>query len=1033
MVTRWGGFVDGIDRFDPQFFGIAPREAAGMDPQQRLLLEVCWEALEHAGEPPDRLHGSNSGVFVGISTNEYVQIHLRRSDAAALDAHAGTGGAVSVAAGRLSYVLGLHGPAMAVDTACSSSLVAVHLACQSLRHRECDLALAGGVNLILAPEGNVILSRARMLSPDGRCKTFDAGADGYVRGEGCGVVVLKRLSDAVAAGDRVLAVIRGTAVNQDGRSGGLTVPNGPAQEALMQHALAAAGVEPADVDYVEAHGTGTSLGDPIEARALGNVFSAGRGPHRPLLIGSVKTNIGHLESAAGIAGLIKVVLALHHAEIPPHLHLRSLNPLISLAAIPAVIPTTCVPWPAGERRRLAGVSSFGFSGTNAHAVLEEAPASGSPVGAADRPRHVLAVSAKNPAALRDLAGRYERYLSNATDSAADICFSAAAGRSHFEHRLAVSAESVGELREALIRRAGSIADAEPPALKPKIAFLFTGQGSQYLGMGRELYENSPVFKRALDRCDDLHRAGTNESLLAMLYPFPGEPGRIDETAHTQPALFAIAYALSELWRSWGVVPSAVIGHSVGELAAACVAGVLTLEDALRLTGVRARLMQSLPAQGSMTAILAGEARVRDFLAGRGDQLSIAAVNGPDSVVLSGASDVIEAACRDLAAHGIETRPLQVSHAFHSALMNPILDQLERAAETIEIARPTIAMVSNLTGRIMSPGERCDAAYWRDHARGTVRFADGIGALAADGYRIFLEIGPAAILCGLGRQTVDEEGTRWIPSLRKGRSDWQQMTESVAELYEAGAAIDWAGFDRDYDRRKVTLPTYAFQRERYWLDDGDISRRPVRAPAGRVPADRDGHIEGVAAIKLRCSRDLTPVLANTPGLLVASLELPSVGSVHRIWSGDGEALGEIHVSADVPVLRLQAWLFQACADLARAALPAGSIDNAAVMGGPDRATFGGAAARRVWSHVRYLAPGMNPPGHSGADAVIADIVMMDDDAAVIGTMEGLQFARQADAAAAAIGGWRDTAVYEVAWRPSASVHGSAASAAGSAIR
>ena len=656
MVTRSGGFVTGVDRFDPQFFGIAPREASGMDPQQRLLLEVCWEALEHAAEPADKLHGSNTGVFVGISTNEYVQLQMRRSDAADLDAHVGTGGAVSVAAGRLSYTLGLQGPAMAVDTACSSSLVAVHLACQSLRQRECDMALAGGVNLILAPEGNVILSRARMLSPEGRCKTFDAGADGYVRGEGCGVVVLKRLSEAVAAGDRVLAVIRATAVNQDGRSSGLTVPNGPAQETLIRQALATAGVAPAEVDYVEAHGTGTSLGDPIEARALGNVFAEGRAmPAIRLLIGSVKTNIGHLESAAGIAGLIKTALALHQGEIPAHLHLRSINPLISLEAIPAIIPTASTPWPAGERRRFAGVSSFGFSGTNAHAVLEEAPPVTVSSESTARPRQVLALSAKEPAALRDLVHEYREFLSSDNAGAVDdICFTANAGRSHFEHRLAVTGSSPLELSEALGQRIADLdQDAAPQPLKPKVAFLFTGQGSQYAGMGRDLYDTEPVFRRALDRCDELYREATGQSLLSVLYPSDGQPTRIDETECTQPALFAIEHAISELWRSWGVVPSAVIGHSVGELAAAVTAGAMTLEDAFRLTVSRGRLMQSLPAGGAMTAVRAPEAVVRAALAAHGGHVSIAALNGVDNLVISGRAEAVEACWPRLDGPGLQ--------------------------------------------------------------------------------------------------------------------------------------------------------------------------------------------------------------------------------------------------------------------------------------------------------------------------------------------------------------------------------------------
>ena len=1011
MVTRWGGFVADVDRFDPQFFGIAPREASGMDPQQRLLLEVCWEALEHAAEPPDRLHGSNTGVFVGISTNEYVQLQMRRSDVADLDAHVGTGGAVSVAAGRLSYTLGLQGPAMAVDTACSSSLVAVHLACQSLRQRECDMALAGGVNLILAPEGNVILSRARMLSPEGRCKTFDAGADGYVRGEGCGVVVLKRLSDATAAGDRVLAVIRATAVNQDGRSGGLTVPNGPAQETLIRQALATAGVAPADVDYVEAHGTGTPLGDPIEARALANVFSEGRGSGHPLMIGSVKTNIGHLESAAGIAGLIKTALALHQGEIPAHLHLRSMNPLISLEAIPAMIPTVSTPWPAGERRRFAGVSSFGFSGTNAHAVLEEAPAIARSVESTDRPRHVLALSAKEPAALRDLAQEYLKCLSSeAAGSAADICFTANAGRSHFEHRLAVTGSSPHELSEALgLRIAELDDDASPPPLKPKIAFLFTGQGSQYAGMGRDLCDTEAVFRQALDRCEDLYRAETGQSLLSMLYPRDGEPSRIAETECTQPALFAIEYATSELWRSWGVVPSAVIGHSVGELVAAVVAGAMTLEDAFRLTVIRGRLMQSLPAGGGMAAVRAPQAVVGAALAAHGGQVSIAALNGVDNIVISGRAEAVDAVCRDLTAQGFGTTPLRVSHAFHSALMDPMLDELERVASGMAASRPVIPMVSNLTGRIMAAGERCDAAYWRQHARQAVRFADGINALAADGYKVFLEVGPSATLCGLGRQTIKDADTRWIPSLRQGRSGWDQITEAVAGVYEAGAQIDWNGFDRNAARQKVTLPTYAFQRERYWLDDRESSKPSAPKHAG-TPAEMAVRAEPLAEIRLRCSIDARDTLVTARRLVAASTPDQSSGTLERIWRGENETLGEVHTTAGVSPLRMQAWLFEACAAVACAALPGGSSDEAGI---PSRVTFSGTPGSRVWSHVRY-----HRSNSDGSGDHLAHIVIVGEDGAVIGTMEGVRFVRPAIATSGLEDGrWRDDALYKVEWRPS----------------
>jgi acyl transferase domain-containing protein len=600
MYARHGSFIRDIDRFDPRFFGISPREAHNMDPQQRLLLEVAWEALENAGQPADKLLESETGVFVGISTNDYANKGMEPSS---LDAYFGVGNSMSAAAGRLSYLLGLQGPSVSLDTACSSSLVAVHLAAQSLRQRECRLAIVAGVNVVLNPWANAIFCKARMLARDGRCKTFDAAADGYVRGEGCGVVVLKRLGDAVADGDRVLALIRGTAVNQDGRSGGLTVPNGVAQEVLIKRALAASGIAPAEVGYIEAHGTGTALGDPIEMRALGSVFGAGRPAERPLVVGSVKTNVGHLESAAGVAGLIKVVLALEHGEIPPHLHFREPSPHIRWSELPVTVPTRLTPWPAGYDRRIAGISSFGFTGTNAHVIVEAAPAPASLPPEGGRPLHVLALSARSDEALVSVAQRMsDRLAVEPADALADVAFSANTGRSHFAHRLAVVADTAAQARERLqaaaaggLEIAGIARGVLHGSARPEVAFLFTGQGSQYAGMGRGLYETQPTFRRAIERCEELLRPMLERPLSSVLYPVADEATPLDETHYAQPALFAVEYALAELWRSWGVEPGAVLGHSVGAYAAACVAGVLSWEDALRLVAARGRLMQRLPA------------------------------------------------------------------------------------------------------------------------------------------------------------------------------------------------------------------------------------------------------------------------------------------------------------------------------------------------------------------------------------------------------------------------------------------------------
>ncbi|MBC6936368.1 MAG: acyltransferase domain-containing protein [Chloroflexi bacterium] len=828
MSTRFGGFLDGIDLFDPQFFGISPREAASIDPQQRLLLEVTWEALENAGQSPDRLFGSQTGVFVGISHSDY--LHMIFKDINQIDVYSTTGSALSVAGGRLSYVLGLQGPNISIDTACSSSLVAVHLAVQSLRQRESDAALAGGVGLILMPEINVNFSKSQMMAADGRCKTFDAAADGYVRGEGCGMIVLKRLSDALADGDHILAVIRGSAINQDGRSGGLTAPNGPSQESVISAALANARVKPEDVTYIEAHGTGTSLGDPIEVQALGAVFGAAHSADNPLMIGSVKTNMGHLEAAAGIAGLLKVVLALQHREIPPHLNLKEPNPYIPWAQYPITVPTARTPWMPPVGKRLAGVSSFGFSGTNAHVILEEAPLVVRESAPVERPLHLLTLSARSPQALAALAGRYEDFFAENSDALfADVCYTAAAGRAHFPHRLALVAESAQEAREKL---AAYAAGQTPLGLfsgqaagQPEAAFLFTGHGSQYLQMGRELYDTQPVFRAAIDRCDELLRPYLERSLLDALYPEAGQPSLMDGMAYTQPALFAIQIALADLWRSWGVEPTMVAGHSVGEYAAACVAGVFSLEDGLKLVAARGRLMESLPETGQMVAVFADENTVAQAVAPYADRVSIAVINGPQNIVISGAAEAVEAVVEILKQEKIKSRRLAVAQASHSPLIDPMLDEFERVAQTVTYAEPNIALISCTTGQIVEPGEVTNAAYWRRHIRQPVRFATAMETLYGQGLRVFVEIGPNPTLLALGQRNLPENVGLWLPSLREGVSDWTQMLESAGQLYAAGARLDWEGFDRDYARRRLPLPTYPFQRASYWADVARVSAAP----------------------------------------------------------------------------------------------------------------------------------------------------------------------------------------------------------------
>jgi acyl transferase domain-containing protein len=817
MTTRHGGFLDEVDRFDAEFFGISPREAATMDPQQRLLLEVAWHALEDAGHAPAGLAGSRTGVYLGISNNDYGRALYAHLDA--IDAYFATGNACSVAAGRLSYFLGLHGPSVAVDTACSSSLVALHLACQGLRLGECDSALVGGVNLILTPEMNVNFSKARMMAADGRCKTFDAAADGYVRGEGCCVLVLRRLSDALAAGDRILAVVRGSALNQDGRSGGLTAPNGPAQEAVLRAALAAAEVPADAIGYVEAHGTGTSLGDPIEVGALGAVLCAGRDPGRPLAIGSVKTNIGHLEAAAGLAGVAKVVLALQRKEIPPHLHFRSGNPHVDWAQ-PITVPRAVTRWEPIGGRRLAGVSSFGFSGTNAHVILEEAPAAKDLPATAGRPLHLLALSARDEASLAELAGAYESRLADGTD-VADLCFTANTGRSHLAQRLAVVGAGAEELRRGLAAHAlgaasSALATGRVEGLaRPQVAFLFTGQGAQSPGMGRALYETAPVFRRVLDECAARLAPRLGRGLLDVMFA-PPETAPIHDAAYAQPATFALEVALAALWRSWGIEPVAVMGHSLGEYAAACVADVLSLEDALRLVAERGRLSGALAEDGAMAAVFAPEAVVAAEVA-RVPGATIAAWNGPEHVVVSGLRGAVEAIRDRLEASGVRVELLRVRHAAHSPLVEPMLPAFRRALETTRFEAPRVALVSNVTGAVAGLEELGRPEHWLAHLREPVRFAQSMRALAALGITHFVEVGPHPVLLGMGAECVPGAGREWLPSLRRDRADWSDLLESLQRLYVGGADVDWAGFDRDFGRRRTAAPLYPFRRRRHWSD------------------------------------------------------------------------------------------------------------------------------------------------------------------------------------------------------------------------
>jgi myxalamid-type polyketide synthase MxaE and MxaD len=835
--TRWGGFIDGVDAFDASLFGIAPREAAQMDPQQRILLETAWDALEHAGQAPDRLKGTETGVFVGVHSHSIDYCLMQYADPTSLDAFSSTGTAHNFLSGRLSYLFDLRGPSLAVDTACSSSLVAVHLACQSLRAGESTMAIVAGVNLMLTPAFTVAASRMHMLSPDGRCKAFDARANGFVRSEGCGVVVLKRLSQALSDGDRVIAVIRGSAVNQDGHTNGITAPNGLSQQAVIREALRQGGVDPSQVGYVEAHGTGTPLGDPIEVEALTAVFGR-RAPGSPVALGSVKSSIGHLEGAAGIAGLIKAVLCLQHKQWPPVAHFREINPHISISGTAVVIPQSLTPWETQRGRRVAGVSSFGWSGTNAHVVLEEAPEMATRERTPGGGRLLLLpVSARTDEAFAAQIHGWRQWCEagiNSTAALEDVCNSATLRRAHHDHRAAVIGESVKEIADLL----GVVASERThPRVavgrrgeRAGIVFVFPGQGSQWLGMGRHLLDGEPVFRAAIERCSKALSVYVDWSLVDELRAAP-DASRLREIDVVQPVLFSIEVALAGLWRSWGITPDAVVGHSMGEVAAAHVAGALTLEDAARVICLRSQLLRRISGQGAMAALELSYEEAARAIAGYEECLSIAVSNSPGSTVISGDVAAIDAVMATLQSRDVFCRAINVDVASHSPHVDALQDDLLKALAPVKPGETVVPMYSTVTAAIAS-GQELDAWYWARNLRQPVQMSAAVQRLVADGNSTFMEMSPHPILLPAIEDGLSVLGVAGIalPSLRRDEDERGVLLGAVASLYVNGYDPDWRSINGS--GAFIDVPHYPFQRERFWL-----ARDDTRSPE---PVARRGH-------------------------------------------------------------------------------------------------------------------------------------------------------------------------------------------------
>ncbi len=850
---RHGAFINEVDKFDCGFFGISPEEAKSLDPQHRLLLELSWEALESGGFDISALKGSRTGVFVGMDTNDYFKAHLGSGDPNKIDEYSVGGIAFSAATGRLSYFYDFHGPCMTIDTACSSSLVALHLAINSLQTGESDMAMAGGVDLILTPESYIGFSKIKALSVKGRCRPFDDDADGYTKGEGGGIVVLKRLSDAQRDGDNILAVLKGSAVNQDGESSGLTAPNALAQKEVINMALDSAGLSPDDVDYIEAHGTGTRLGDPIEARALGMVFN---GKRVKTLIGSVKSNIGHLQAASGIASVIKVILAMQHGRIPASLHFDKPSSNIPWDELPVEVCAKQRAWLRNGKLCSAGVSSFGFSGTNSHIILQSAPEmttakveSGTTYASRSQ-LQILTLSAKNEIALQQTVRNYRDYFTAHPDvDINDVCYTAALGRTHFSRRVTVMGGEAREFENALsgylegqtnrvIFHQGNTA-VPFQARRSDVVFMFTGQGAQYAGMGRLLYEKYPVFKMAMDRCDDILKSH-DVMLMDLLYGNNVADDLINQTSNVQPAIFAIEYSLAELWKTWGVKPTMALGHSLGEYVAACVAGVFSLEDGLKLVSARGKLIRSRCQGGIMAALFSSIEKMSKIILEGDGKVSIAAINAPENVVISGEEEDVKMLLAKLEKEGVKHSVLRVSHAFHSHLIKPMTEEYRKILSEIEFFPPAIPVISNLTGEPVDEDHIKTVDYWIRHLLEPVRFSDSINYVVKQGNNLFLEIGPHVVLSGLGSKCVPENDCTWVSSLVKGGDDIKEILTGLSTLYVNGVKIDWEGYYKSFNSncRKIVLPTYPFQRKRYWKELVNLDKSPVGSISSDIIEDDD---------------------------------------------------------------------------------------------------------------------------------------------------------------------------------------------------